>query len=67
LNIVERDKWNCVIDCENRNCVNVLREVSSLAEVANPAMPAFSWKCPYCGRKQFVQAEQVERCQGIYV
>ncbi len=67
LNIVERDKWYYVIDCGNCNRVNVLREAPALAEVANPAMPAFSWKCPYCGRKQFIQAERVERCQGIYV
>jgi len=41
LNIVERDKWYYVIDYGNCNRVNVLREAPALAEVANPAMPAF--------------------------
>jgi hypothetical protein len=67
LNIVERDKWYFVVECRNCDRATVLREAPAPEEVAKPVMPAFPWKCRYCGKKQRFRTEQVERCQGIYI
>ncbi len=67
MNIVERDKWYYVVDCGKCDRGMVLSEARSSEEVARPGMATFFWKCPYCGNRQIVHQEKVERCQGIYL
>ena len=66
MNIVERDKWYFVIDCERCRRGTVLREAPSPAEAEKPIIKDFSWKCPYCGNRQN-GTKQIQCCQGIYI
>jgi hypothetical protein len=67
LDSVERDKWYFVVDCGKCDCATVLGEAPSPKEVARPTLPDLRWRCPRCGKKQSCRAEQVQRCEGIYI
>jgi hypothetical protein len=67
VTFVERDKWYLVVDCKQCRRGTVLGEVAAADDFASRTPAAFSWKCPYCGKRQLVQRDQVERCQGIYI
>ncbi len=67
MTIIERDKWYFVIDCENCDRGTVVKEAPAPGEVARPEIASISWKCRYCGNRQIIQQEHLQRCQGIYI
>jgi DNA-directed RNA polymerase subunit RPC12/RpoP len=67
VNIVDRDKWYFLIECENCDRAMVLSDAPSPQEIAEPTITALYRKCPHCGHKQTYQPEQVQRFQGIYL